>query len=258
MSEPDLFVVCKNCSAEVSPYITECPYCGQRVRKRAPKIEKEGGGPAPPRRRFRAPSLPKLRRDEIPGIAVETRPYATMAVVALSMITIVALSAGALVVVEEGGLVGPPGEEWWRLFTTPFVYGDASALQTTSLGYAFIALLAVGLFGLQLERRFGPATLVAIFLLCGAAGGVAAVATGLYPAVGANGAALGMLCAWLVEDRLATGRGEDRGSDLLGAGVFAVVLLLLPLTDTNASVAATAGGALAGLVLGLGLGAFRR
>ena len=42
MSEPDLFVVCKNCSAEVSPYVTECPYCGQRVRKRAPKIGPDG------------------------------------------------------------------------------------------------------------------------------------------------------------------------------------------------------------------------
>ena len=38
MTEPDLFVICKSCSAEVSPYVTECPYCGQRVRKRAPKI----------------------------------------------------------------------------------------------------------------------------------------------------------------------------------------------------------------------------
>ncbi|MBA3747770.1 MAG: hypothetical protein H0W96_09830, partial [Solirubrobacterales bacterium] len=40
MSQPDLFVVCKNCQAEVSPYITECPYCGTRLRKRAPKIER--------------------------------------------------------------------------------------------------------------------------------------------------------------------------------------------------------------------------
>ncbi|MEA2190098.1 MAG: hypothetical protein QOI73_219, partial [Solirubrobacteraceae bacterium] len=40
MSHPDLFVVCKNCNAEVSPYITECPYCGMRLRKRAPKIER--------------------------------------------------------------------------------------------------------------------------------------------------------------------------------------------------------------------------
>ena len=41
-SSPDLFVVCKNCGSEVSPYITECPYCGTRLRKRAPKIERDG------------------------------------------------------------------------------------------------------------------------------------------------------------------------------------------------------------------------
>ncbi len=35
---PDLFVVCKQCGSEVSPYITECPYCGSRLRRRAPKL----------------------------------------------------------------------------------------------------------------------------------------------------------------------------------------------------------------------------
>ena len=33
-SGADLFVVCKNCGSEVSPYITECPYCGSRLRDR--------------------------------------------------------------------------------------------------------------------------------------------------------------------------------------------------------------------------------
>ena len=53
MSSPDLFVVCKNCQAEVSPYITECPYCGTRLRKRAPKIDRPDAplkAPVPERR----------------------------------------------------------------------------------------------------------------------------------------------------------------------------------------------------------------
>ena len=50
VSQPDLFVVCKNCGSEVSPYVTECPYCGQRVRKRAPEAGARGG------RRKRSPS----------------------------------------------------------------------------------------------------------------------------------------------------------------------------------------------------------
>src|SRR3712207_7878509 len=68
MSQPDLFVVCKNCGSEVSPYVTECPYCGQRVRKRAPKLDRSGGEPQPKRRRRRRPTLPRLRAEEIAGI----------------------------------------------------------------------------------------------------------------------------------------------------------------------------------------------
>ena len=52
MSETELSVICKNCGSEVSPYVTECPYCGTRLRKRAPKLERRGDGlEAKPRRR---------------------------------------------------------------------------------------------------------------------------------------------------------------------------------------------------------------
>ncbi len=73
---PDLFVVCKNCRNEVSPYITECPYCGNRLRKRAPKIDREGGQAkvAVPRK----PKLPKLRAGEIPGIAPDVTRLASL------------------------------------------------------------------------------------------------------------------------------------------------------------------------------------
>ena len=43
----------------------------------------------------------------------------------------------------------PFSDEVWRLFTTPFVHAD-------QLGYQFVALVAVGIFGTMLERRFGP------------------------------------------------------------------------------------------------------
>ena len=42
MAGPELSVVCRNCGSEVSPYVTECPYCGTRIRKRAPRLEREG------------------------------------------------------------------------------------------------------------------------------------------------------------------------------------------------------------------------
>ena len=73
-SGPDLYLVCKSCGAEVSPYITECPYCGTRIQKRAPKLDRGGV----PRRRASAPArgrqLPRLRPGEIPGIRADTAP----------------------------------------------------------------------------------------------------------------------------------------------------------------------------------------
>src|SRR3954471_18818694 len=81
---PDLFVVCKSCQSEVSPYITECPYCGARLRKRAPKLDRHGRPQAP--RRPPRPSLGRLRPGEIPGIRADTnRPWATLLAVAVSL-----------------------------------------------------------------------------------------------------------------------------------------------------------------------------
>lgn len=251
MSEPDLFVVCKNCSSEVSPYVTECPYCGQRVRKRAPKIERgrEGEEPRARSRRVRPPSLGRLRHGEIPGIAPDSRPVATWLLVALSLTATVVWSAGVSLF-DLGALLIDPAGEPWRLVSTTFVHDN--------LGYQFVALAAVGVFGTLLERRFGGLTPIAVMLLAGTAGAAAAVALDDLPALGANGAALGMLCAWLVEDRLAARRGDDRENDLLGVAVFAAVLLLLPLTDTDVSVVAGVAGAAAGAAAGLILGVFRR
>ena len=64
-SGPDLFVVCRSCGREVSPYITECPYCGKRLRKRAPKLER-GGTPKPPKAPRRRPSLGRLKPGDPP------------------------------------------------------------------------------------------------------------------------------------------------------------------------------------------------
>ena len=72
-SGPDLFVICKSCGSEVSPYITECPYCGNRLRKRAPKLDRERRADRSPRTRTRR-GLGPLRRGEIPGIRPDSLP----------------------------------------------------------------------------------------------------------------------------------------------------------------------------------------
>jgi membrane associated rhomboid family serine protease len=264
VSQPDLFVVCRNCGSEVSPYVTECPYCGQRVRKRAPKLDRSGGEPQPKRRRRRRPTLPRLRSEEIAGIAPDTRPYATFALVLIGLASILVYQAhkptlthGAL---DIGYMVVPDHEEVWRFFASPFLFAD-------QVGYAFVALVAVGIFGTLLERRFGPLAVVLVFVLSGAAGMAltALVETPplftndeIFDVYGANGAALGLLCAWLVDDRLAGRRGEDRGSDLLGVYVIAIALVLLSLAEESANIGAAVGGALAGTALGAMLPLFTR
>ena len=260
MSQPDLFVVCRNCGSEVSPYVTECPYCGQRVRKRAPKLDRTGGGDPEPkkRKRPRRPTLPRLRAEEIAGVAPDTRPYATFGLIALCALS--ALVYRADPGLDLGYLIVPLLEDVWRFFVSPFLFAD-------QVGYAFVTLIATGVFGSMIERRFGPLPVIAIFVLCGAAG-MAVVAyaetpplfedSGGFIAFGANGAALGLLCAWLVNDRMAARRGEDRDSDLLGVYVIAIVLLLLSLAEESANIGAAVGGAVAGSLLGLALPLFTR
>src|SRR5829696_5576930 len=113
MASPDLFVVCKKCGSEVSPYITECPYCGTRLRKRAPKIDRRGGEAQPKaQRRMLRPSLEPLRHGEIPGIRGEPtgRPVVTIAIVLLSLFGFLAL---AVVSRADVALATLGGSEQW-------------------------------------------------------------------------------------------------------------------------------------------------
>jgi membrane associated rhomboid family serine protease len=247
---PDLFVVCKNCGNEVSPYITECPYCGTRLRKRAPKIERDGsvapsGREKKTRKRAPVPRLSRFRPGEIPGISgdLSARPYATILLVVLSLFGYLLLFP---VDVGDVALDGPVNGEWWRVAVSPFLYAN--------IWYEVVAVTAIGLFGWLLERRHGAIAVLVLFALCGI-GGIAltAVVDPTPFAIGGNGAALGLLCAWAVPDLIARSRGDDYEGDLLGTATFAIVLLLMPVATTEASaIAGFAGGAvglLAGLVL---------
>lgn len=241
---PDLFVICKNCKSEVSPYITECPYCGSRLRKRAPKLDRSGRPAERPRRRGRppAPSLGPLRRGEIPGIRPDGRPYATIAVVLASLVLFVLLEADVVGLLDVA-IVGRPDGDWWHVVTAPFAYVNS--------GYAFVALFAIAIFGWLVERRHGPVVLALLFLMGGAGGMAVAAATETFPtALGGNGAALALLVAWAIPDLRDVRRGREIEGDLLGAGVFAAVLLLLPVAVEWADPLAGATGLVAGALLG--------
>jgi hypothetical protein len=136
---PDLFVICKNCQSEVSPYITECPYCGSRLRKRAPKLDREGR-PTERKRRAPRPSLPPLRRGEIPGIRAESRPYVTIALVLAGFAGTLlwrAALVGSTHAIELWARFGT--HLWWRLLVAPFTY--------VNTGYAIVTLGTIAVYG---------------------------------------------------------------------------------------------------------------
>jgi membrane associated rhomboid family serine protease len=247
-SGPDLFVVCKSCGSEVSPYITECPYCGTRLRKRAPKLDR-GGVPKPPRQPRKVPSLGRLRPGEIPGIRVDRRPYATIALVLASIV----VTLGARLDLwgyEDLALYRGVEGDLWRAVTTLFVYFGTA--------YEVVTLGAVFLFGWLLERRHGFWASLLVFLVGGAGGMLLAIAGGdAAIAVGANSGALALLGAWATRDILGRRAGREDDSDLLGALVIAAVLILLPVASDEASALAGVGGGVIGLLLGLGLARLR-
>jgi len=241
---PDLFVVCKNCNSEVSPYITECPYCGQRLRKRAPKLD--AGRPRRSRRpRALRASLGRLRPGEIPGIRGEHigMPYATISLVAASLFMWIAL---VFVARNDVAILHAVGTRTWLIATAPFTYFNG--------WYQAAALVGIGLYGWLLERRHGPLLVLALFIAAGCGGVAVDAAVDPTPlAAGGNGAALGLLFAWAVPDLLARSRGEEYEGDLLGTAVIALVLLLMPIARPEASAIAGFTGAVLGLLAGLAL-----
>jgi membrane associated rhomboid family serine protease len=243
---PDLFVICKSCGSEVSPYITECPYCGNRLRKRAPKLDRDQRVAERKARRRPPPLLTRLRRDEIPGIRGDTRPYATILLVVAGLVgcllwrTDLGGTQGDLIV------FGQPGSQWWRLFTAAFTYEN--------IGFAMISLGTVGLFGWLLERRHGPLPVLALFII-GGVGGLAAT-TAIDPntvLLGAQGGALALVCAWATPDLLTLRSGGDVDGDLIGAAVIAVAVALMPLATVFASWVSDGVGVVAGFAVGIPL-----
>lgn len=260
MSHPDLFVVCKNCQAEVSPYVTECPYCGMRLRKRAPKIERPDAPPSKPSRRGRLSGsrpraklkgsaskrrssssklgLGRLRGGEIPGISgdEDSKPWATIVLVALSFGVWFSLVFYAVPRLALSALDGEP----WLYLTAPLLNDGTSAQLAVVVG--------LGVFGWLLERRHGPIVVVALFLLCGPA--ALAIAVAIDPGTlvfGTHGAALGLLCAWLVPVLVARRGSDGDDVDLLGVLVIAAVLVLVPVLSQGSALAAVIGAGLGGL-----------
>jgi membrane associated rhomboid family serine protease len=261
MSSPaDLFVVCKQCGSEVSPYITECPYCGHRLRRRAPDLPR-GGGDARRSRRLHlprfgrsaraggeamlAPSSRARRASSATSLRVDARPYATVLLVVLGCAGWILLRGG-YVGVDKLMIIGPLDGDWWKLVSTQFAYLNGL--------YAFLTLLAIAIFGWLLERRRGPAIVLVVFFGAGASGALVASAVYALPLVsGGNAAALGLLAAWAVPDLIDARAGNYYEGDLLGVAAIAALLLAVPYARPEASWLAGVTGAVVGLLLGFGM-----
>jgi membrane associated rhomboid family serine protease len=269
VSSPELSVVCKSCGSEVSPYVTECPYCGARLRKRAPKLQRQGEGLETRRGRWRRP---RLGRSPLAALGM-ARPYATIAVIFGAAVMSIVQRATGDALYQLGGIAAPVGSDWWRFLTAPFVYAN--------IGFLFVVSVELVLFGPGLERRLGTVATLILFIACGALGMVAANAINPvngaftqqihirpdlvgnlpfpvpYGISGGNGIALGALGAWFALRYSESRNAIDQDLDWIGVAVCAAVLLLLPAVVVEASVWAGLAGGLVGVAAGFAAAALR-
>jgi membrane associated rhomboid family serine protease len=250
-----LSVVCRTCGEEVSPYVTECPYCGTRLRKRAPKLELRGDEITPRETRRGRRRAARAQRAE----RREARPYAVAAAILIpAILLLIRVASPAIDSHQLGAVVGPVEGDWWRYLAAPFIYPD--------IGYLFVASLGIAIFGSAVEERLGLIPTVVLMIACGALGMLAAdgIETAfagrndILLASGGNGIALGLLAAWAVMRAAEVRAHPDEDVELIGAAVAAAVLILLPLVDDYANVFAGLAGALVGAGCGLAAAMSRR
>jgi membrane associated rhomboid family serine protease len=255
VSSPELSVVCRSCGEEVSPYVTECPYCGTRLRKRAPKLELRGDELTPRESRRARRRIARAQRVE----QLSARPYAVIAAILIpALLLLVRVATPALDSYDLGAIVGPVEGDWWRYLVAPFIYPD--------IGYLFVASIGIAIFGSAVEQRLGLIPTVVLILACGGLGMLAAdgIETAfasdndILLAAGGNGVALGLLSAWAVMRAAEVRAHPDEDVELIGAAVAAAVLILLPLVDDYANVFAGLAGALVGAGCGLAAAYARR
>jgi membrane associated rhomboid family serine protease len=256
VSQVEFGVVCSNCGEEVSAYVTECPYCGTRLRKRAPKLERHGDELAPretrraKRRRERAE-----RRERMEGyraiVGEGDRPWAVISIVAVGIVGVLVQRAFSLPITDLGAIIGTSEVEWWRYLAAPFAYPDVT--------YLFACSLGIVIFGSAVESRLGTVSTLILIVACGSLGTLAAVGiedaleagSTTFLAAGGNGIALGLVTAWALLKAAELRADPDEDVEVIGAAVAAAVLIMLPLVEDFASVFVGLSGALVGAACGL-------
>jgi membrane associated rhomboid family serine protease len=255
VAETELSVVCKSCGSEVSPYVTECPYCGTRLRKRAPKLERRGDGLEAQEsrrdRRRRERRERKERKERVRGLSLTAeRPYATIAFILVPAALLVVARGADIPLRDLGLVIGTPGftNTWWHYLVSPFLYND--------IGYLFAIGVAMVLFVPDLERRLGAIPTAILLVAAGALGALAApgldsaFGDGFTLAAGGNGIALAALGAYFMIRRADAREDAAEELDMIPIVVAAIVLLLLPLVNDYANEWSGNVGGLVGLAGG--------
>jgi len=200
---------------------------------------------------MRCPECSKQRTRVVrPRAMAATTPIATQVIIAINVLVYLAelatgggfgsVSGGT--VFDKGALFGPLVQhqsEWWRLVTSGFLH--ASVLH---IGFN---MFFVWMIGRSLEPAIGTARFVVAYgaaLLCGSLGVLLFDFNSI--AVGASGAAFGLLGALIAEAR-------SRGIDLWSTGLIQIALFNFAFTFFYPGIAigAHVGGFAGGLLVGV-------
>ena len=183
-----------------------------------------------------------------------TSPLATWALLGANVVVWLAvqMAGGAQdleVLLEFGALFGPliADGQYWRLLTAMFLHADLPHLAVNGIGLL--------IFGQLVEKSYGRARFLAIYVLAGLFGSVASfMLNSAAIGVGASGAIFGVvgaLAAYFLSQR--STMGETARRNLIGVAILAAISLGYGMTTPGIDNWAHVGGLLGGFLLGLAL-----
>jgi membrane associated rhomboid family serine protease len=199
---------------------------------------------------MRCPECARERTRVYRAQSIGGTPIATQALIAINVLAYLAeIATGAGfgnvqsgTVYDHGALYGPAvgiGHDYWRLVTSGFLHA--------SFFHIAFNMYFIWIIGRSLEPAIGSARFVALYLaslLCGSLGVIVLDPNSV--AVGASGAAFGLLGAVIVEAR-------SRGIDLWQSGLLPLALINFAFTFLfpGIAVGAHVGGFVGGLAIGM-------
>jgi len=232
-------ILCPSCGRLTSAEAAECLVCGRRN---------------PGMWGFAAPLRAIFGRHSFTNVV-------TVACIALYVVTLLldpraafsarnpfdafAPSNGALIALGAAGTVPWRLGHWWTIFTGIYLHG--------SVLHILFNVLWIRQLGPAVEQLYGPARLMVIFTVAGAAGFVVSNWSQYPLTIGASGAVFGMLGAIVAFGKK---RGGIFGAMVLRQyGYMALLMFVLsfflPSVNNAAHAGGFAGGLLAGLVVSL-------